>query len=289
MPNYPIPEAHIADALPQLLALLRDASALILTHYYSSSPIDAAKKTDSTPLTAADIASHEFIKLRLRELFPNLPVLSEESSAATKQERLWWSDYWLVDPLDGTREFLDRTDEFTINIALIRDHQPILGLIAQPVTGTIWFGGKGWGAYRIPQGADLTAAIALKARALNLDATQGITLLASARHRNEHLDRLLSYLEDRGIAVTRHDSGSALKFPRLAEGLCDIYPRYSTCCEWDTGAGQAIVEGAGGAVLGMDAQPLSYNRHTSLMSPHFWALADSKSDFWRSCRLQLER
>jgi 3'(2'), 5'-bisphosphate nucleotidase len=279
MPNYPIPEAHIADALPQLLALLRDASALILTHYYSSSPIDAAKKTDSTPLTAADIASHEFIKLRLRELFPNLPVLSEESSAATKQERLWWSDYLLVDP----------TDEFTINIALIRDHQPILGLIAQPVTGTIWFGGKGWGAYRIPQGADLTAAIALKARALNLDATQGITLLASARHRNEHLDRLLSYLEDRGIAVTRHDSGSALKFPRLAEGLGDIYPRYSTCCEWDTGAGQAIVEGAGGAVLGMDAQPLSYNRHTSLMSPHFWALADSKSDFWRSCRLQLER
>ena len=122
-----------------------------------------------------------------------------------------------------------------------------------------------------------------------LDATQGITVLASARHRNEHLDRLLSYLEDRGIAVTRHDSGSALKFPRLAEGLGDIYPRYSPCCEWDTGAGQAIVEGAGGAVLGMDAQPLSYNRHTSLMSPHFWALADSKSDFWRSCRLQLER
>ena len=272
--------------LTQLLELLSEASQAILTHYRSDAAAEYQDKHDSTPLTQADLNAHSIICQGLRVIFPDVPILSEESDSEVKKARRAWSEYWLVDPLDGTREFLNRTGEFTINVALIRDHSPIIGFIAAPCLNAVWFGGAQCEAYKLTLDGKFDTPQRIRCR--SLASVKGVTVLSAVRHRNKKLQATLDYLSALTPSVERRDSGSALKFCQLAEGKGDIYPRFSPCCEWDTGAGQALVEGAGGAVLSLSGGSLRYNDHASLMSPHFIAVADPAAALWAPLRQQLQ-
>jgi 3'(2'), 5'-bisphosphate nucleotidase len=186
----------------------------------------------------------------------------------------------LVDPLDGTKEFLARTGEFTVNIALVERHRPVLGVLYQPLEETAYVGIPGVCAQRYARDASGWSASALVTR--SLDEARPLSVLASRRHRGERLVACLGWIDRHWGSVVRDNSGSALKFCRLAEGRGDFYPRFSPCCEWDTAAGQALLEAAGGQVLGMDGRPLEYNRGESLYSPYFYALADPAHALWQN-------
>jgi 3'(2'), 5'-bisphosphate nucleotidase len=271
-----------------LLELCREAGDLICQHYGAPGAGEYRAKGDDSPLTQADIASHRLLQSGLAAMQPSLPILSEESSAQERVGRRSWSRYWLVDPLDGTKEFLSRTGEFTINIALIEQHSPVLGVLYLPLEKTAYVGIPGESAvlYRCIadqrwQGEPLAAR--------KLEARRPLVVLASRRHRGARLQLCLSWLQENWGEFARENSGSALKFCQLASGQGDFYPRYARCCEWDTAAGQAVVEAAGGRVLGLDGQPLRYNLGESLYSKPFFAVADPEHPLWRAWFVHLER
>jgi 3'(2'), 5'-bisphosphate nucleotidase len=209
-----------------------------------------------------------------------MPVLSEESGEADIAARRQWPRYWLVDPLDGTKEFLARTGEFTVNIALIDCHCPVLGVVYLPLEREAYVGIPGDLAARYdPAAADARPAGRLASRALQEG--RSLEVLASRRHRGARLQACLEWLDTHWPSVIRSNMGSALKFCRMADGEGDFYPRFSRCCEWDTAAGQAVLEAAGGRVIGLDGKPLRYNCGDSLYSPAFYALADPEHPLWQ--------
>jgi len=263
-----------------LLNLCCEAGALICRHYHAPGAVDFESKKDDSPLTLADTESHALLQAGLLALEPTTPLLSEESPPAALTGRHKWQRYWLVDPLDGTKEFLAATGEFTINIALIENHRPVLGVLYLPLERAACVGIPGVAAHRYQQSGEgewTRAALAVRA----LEPGRDLAVLASRRHRNSTLDDCLAWLREHWGPVVRLDSGSALKFCQLARGEGDFYPRFSPCCEWDTAAGQAVLEAAGGALLGMDGRPLRYNCSESLLSPHFFAIADAGHPLWR--------
>jgi 3'(2'), 5'-bisphosphate nucleotidase len=263
-----------------LLELCREAGVVICRHYHAPGAVDVQSKADDSPLTLADTESHALLQAGLQALAPSIPLLSEESPAADLAGRRSWQRYWLVDPLDGTREFLEATGEFTINIALIEHHRPVLGVLYLPLERVAYVGIPGVAAHRyecLAEGGWARAALAVRPLAPGRE----LAVLASRRHRNGRLETCLAWLREHWGPVVRHDSGSAIKFCQLARGAGDFYPRFSPCCEWDTAAGQAVLEAAGGALLGMDGEPLRYNCRESLLSPHFFAIADAGHSLWR--------
>ncbi len=269
-----------------LIAICETAGVAISRHYRAPGEIEVESKADNSPLTRADIESHHLVLRGLRALAGGLPVLSEESSAEHKALRHHWSRYWLVDPLDGTKEFVAGTGEFTINIALIVDHRPILGLLYLPLKEQAYLGIPGTWArryWRDDGGRWQHQQIVTR----KLDPQKPVAVLVSRRHRGPMLSQCLSWLQQHHGPVVRSNSGSALKFCDLAAGRGDFYPRFSPCCEWDVAAGQALLEAAGGAVWGLDGKPLQYNRHESLLSPDFLAIADPEQAMWR--RYLIER
>ena len=249
-----------------VIALAHRAAARILAVYDSAAFEDEAairQKDDRSPLTAADLASHRCIVDGLAELTPGLPVLSEESAAIEIAARRGWQRFWLVDPLDGTREFIKRNGEFTVNIALVEAGVAVFGVIQQPVTGALWHGAPGGGAFRRTEGGDL----ALRTR---VPAARPLRVAASRSHRDARTQALLD-------ALPAHETlacGSSLKFCRIAEGEIDLYPRFGPTSEWDTAAGQAILEAAGGAVLDPRGRPFRYNQREGLLNGDFVALGD---------------
>ncbi|WP_449446376.1 3'(2'),5'-bisphosphate nucleotidase CysQ [Thermomonas brevis] len=255
------------DALRDaVIDLARRAAAEILTIYDSASfEADAAlqHKDDHSPLTAADLASHRCIVAGLRALTPEIPVLSEESKDADISARRGWNTLWLVDPLDGTREFVKRNGEFTVNIALIEAGVATFGVIQQPVTGALWHGAPGRGAFRRDGAAD----VAIHAR---ISAASPLRIAASRSHRDARTQALLDALPGSDVL----GCGSSLKFCRIAEGAMDLYPRFGPTSEWDTAAGQAILEAAGGAVLDPQGRPFRYNQRDTLLNGDFVALGD---------------
>lgn len=262
-----------------LLDLCYSASDAILRCYHDQASAGLLRnKADRTPLTQADLASHRMLSRGLNELAPELPLLSEESAPQEIADRRSWDAFWMVDPLDGTREFLERTGEFTINIALIEGQRPVLGLVYEPMAQAANLGIVGEGAWRMQRSDEGWQSAPLKTRAL---APETLVVLASRRHSNPRLDSCLAYLGGTHN-LERRNSGSALKFCDLAAGRGDCYPRFSPCSEWDVAAGDALVTAAGGAVLGMNGQPLSYNARESLLSPHFVAVGDSDAALWKS-------
>jgi 3'(2'), 5'-bisphosphate nucleotidase len=266
-----IQQFTLDEILDPLYELVQRTGAEILRYYHSGEEVESESKADNTPVTEADIAAHHMLVDGLARF--GLPVLSEESATEVVQ-RHDWSSFWMVDPLDGTREFLGRTGEFTINIALIEGHEVSFGLIGVPVGGAVYAGGRDLGAWkRVAE-----AWVPIRCRAL--PRAESLVVVASRRHRGEKLDASLARLEEHFPGLRRDHAGSALKFCQLAEGRADFYPRYSPCSEWDTAAGQAIVEGAGGAVLGLDGKPLTYNARDTLLSPHFHAVADPSQSLW---------
>ena len=271
---------ELQNQVEPLLKLCRDAAELICGHYNSPGAASFEAKSDDSPLTRADIESHALLQAGLSDLEPSLPVLSEESIAAHLAQRHQWPSYWLVDPLDGTKEFLARTGEFTINIALIEDHQPRLGILYLPLENRGYVGIPGWGAHCYSDtGEGEWSRSPLATRPLREGSP--LAVLASRRHGGARLQECLDWLSREWGPLERHNSGSALKFCQLADGRGDFYPRFSPCCEWDTAAGQAVLEGAGGALLGLDGRPLRYNTGESLFSPNFYAIGDAHHPLWR--------
>jgi len=256
------------DLLLSLLALAQETSEQLLQHYNSAATMAVDRKVDKSPVTAADRDAHDLILGGLRAITPEIPVLSEESSAGDIADRRAWPVCWIVDPLDGTKEFLGGTDEFTINIALVDGHRPILGLIAVPVENCVWLGLPGVGAWRCPgflweQREPLTP---MEDRDVDI-----VRLVASARHHPERVAKLLESLRPVAPGIERINAGSAVKFCALVDGRAEIYPRTSPCCEWDVAAGDALIHAVGGYLVGRDGEPLKYNDRAELLVNYFVA------------------
>jgi 3'(2'), 5'-bisphosphate nucleotidase len=221
-------------------------------------------KADESPLTAADLRSHRVIENALRTVAPQIPVLSEEASSIPYAVRAAWSRYWLVDPLDGTKEFLSGNGEFTVNIALIEGHVPTLGVVHVPVSGTTYWGIRGVGAWRSNE-AGAQAPIHVQK-----EAAGPLRVVGSKSHRGDSLDAFLARVGPHELVPV----GSSLKFCMVAEGAADIYPRLGPTSEWDTAAAQAVVVGAGGSVVKLDGAPLDYNTKADILNPHFVVYGD---------------
>ncbi len=257
----------LTDLTPEISQIAKEAAARILEIYESDFAIK--QKDDKSPLTAADMASHQTICTRLAELTPDIPVLSEESAELPFATRQQWQKYWLVDPLDGTREFIKRNGEFTVNIALIEDHRPVLGVVHVPVTGITYFACNNNGAYK-----QLNTEVPVKIQTRTTDPGH-ITVAGSRSHGNERQQIFFERLGDIEIFAI----GSSLKFCLVAEGIVDIYPRFGLTSEWDTAAAQCIVEEAGGIVTDENLNALRYNTKESLLNPNFLVIGDKKFDW----------
>lgn len=246
-----------------LIALVKTTGLAILDVYQNSTQFDVKTKADSSPLTQADLIAHNEIVEGLKQLTPDVPILSEEQDPPISfAERKTWQHYWLVDPLDGTKEFINHSGDFAINIALIENHEPIFGLIYSPVLDEVYFAGKGFGAYK--QSTAGEEPVKIKTRKW-----KDKTIVAVGHHyKVEKLQAILEKFGEYEILTM----GSALKFCLLADGRADFYPRLGQTYEWDTAAGQIIVEEAGGAVIDLDFKPLRYNTKDSLINPPFMAL-----------------
>ncbi len=252
--------------IAQVLEACAAASAAILDEYRKD--FSVAQKADRSPLTAADLASHRILVERLEQLTPEVPILSEESAEIEWTTRRDWRRLWIVDPLDGTREFIQRNGEFTINVALVEDHRAVLGVIAVPVFDQAYSGIPGQGAIRwhgLHQAAPKPEPI--HSRKPTPDTP---VVLGSRSHGNE---RSQAYFHKLG-PHHRISRGSALKFCAIAAGEADFYPRLGPTSEWDTAAGQAIVEAAGGRVCLADGREMRYNARPSILNGDFLVAAD---------------
>ena len=256
------------DLQEAVIVIAREAAAAILQVYENAFEVES--KSDSSPLTAADLAAHHIIVDGLGRLTPDWPVLSEEAADIPWETRRHWGRYWLVDPLDGTREFVKRNGEFTVNIALIDQNVAIFGVVLAPVGGALWHGVLGQHAYRRDGQTD----VQLRTRA---PATAPLRVAASRSHRDARTEALLARIGDAETVGL----GSSLKFCRIADGTLDVYPRFGPTSEWDTAAAQCVLEAAGGAVLAPDGRAFRYNRRDTLLNGDFIALGDPQLP-WKS-------
>lgn len=250
-----------------VVKLAREAGDAILEIYDTEFAVQ--EKDDTSPLTLADMASNRHIEAGLRELTPHIPLISEESGLPDFAVRGAWDCYWLIDPLDGTREFVSRNGEFTVNIALILNHRPVLGVVHVPVKQKTYVGCEGVGAVLRDAGAE--------PRRIHVaeQSQRPVRVVGSRSHRGHSLDTYLEKLGD----YEMHPMGSSLKFCLVAEGAADVYPRLGPTSEWDTAAAQAVVEQAGGEVLEIDGKPLSYNRKADILNPHFIVVGPRDHDW----------
>jgi 3'(2'), 5'-bisphosphate nucleotidase len=253
--------------LPAVIDIARAAGNEIMKVYESDFAVTV--KDDHSPLTAADIASQRVIVAGLKTLAPEIPVLGEESPAAEIAARREWRTLWLVDPLDGTREFVKRNGEFTVNIALVHEYRAVLGVLHVPVQQRCYAAVQGAGASMFDERGQRSALH------VSVPCATPPRVLASRSHRGQRIDALLQRLGSHEVVSV----GSALKFARLAAGGADFYPRLSPTSEWDTAAGQVIVEAAGGRVVNPDGSPMRYNQRDTLINGDFAAYADVGRDW----------
>jgi len=251
------PAVH--EWLPELTVLAQQAGAAIMQHYQDADGARLQDKGDGSPLTAADLASHEIICAGLQRIAPDSTIVSEENKDNPPVAE--GAQFWLVDPLDGTKEFINRNGEFTVNIALMRDGVPVLAAVYAPVLGIAYLGQPGVGAWRIRDGESpqpITVA----------PEHQGeLRVVASRSHSDEKTTALLQKLPPNRVV----SSGSSLKFCMVAEGSADFYPRLGSTMEWDTAAAQCVLEAAGGRVVQCDGTPLRYNK-PQWRNPYFYAI-----------------
>lgn len=248
--------------IAKLIEIATGAGSQILS-VYESDDFDVEAKGDGSPLTRADRLAHEFIVAGLTELTPEIPILSEESNQECMEQRKAWTTFWLVDPLDGTKEFIKRNGEFTVNIALIHEGTPVFGVVYAPVLETCYYGGSEYGAWQASQANPDPVAISV-----NEYAGGKATVVASRSHRGEAVDAFIAGLTERAGAPEVRSMGSSLKICLVAAGQADIYPRLGPTCEWDTAAAHAVVLGAGGTVTNTVGEPLRYNKE-SILNPWF--------------------
>ena len=256
---------------PQLLndvmALAQQAGQAIMEVY--GKEIDVTRKDDYSPLTQADLAAHNIIEAGLARLGTGWPVLSEESTAVDFSQRRYWNPYWLVDPLDGTREFIKRNGEFTVNIALIEHHRPVMGVVYAPALDLWYFATSGYGAYR-RQGSEASLPIHVRA----FDRSR-IVVAGSRSHGGSNMTRFLRQVGPHTLISL----GSSLKICLVAEGRADVYPRLGPTSEWDTAAAQCVLEEAGGRLVDINGDTFRYNLQPSLLNPCFFASGAANHDW----------
>lgn len=264
-PNNPMQSA-MPSGLPSLAALLPDVVALAeaagadIMAIYNAGPTAVMHKADDSPLTAADLAAHVRIVAGLQQLTPDIPVVSEEGCVPDEGARAALV-FWLVDPLDGTKEFVARNGEFTVNIALIERGRPVLGVVTVPAQNVSYWGSVGVGAYRRHAGEAVAQRLHV---AVPREAGSPLRVMASKHHFHEDTRTLIARMGAHELV----QAGSSLKFCRIAEGSADVYPRLGPTCEWDTAAAQAVVEAAGGHVCTLQGEPLRYGK-AEVLNPDF--------------------
>jgi 3'(2'), 5'-bisphosphate nucleotidase len=266
---------NLENFFAPLKHIVKEAGDAILSVYHSDEPIAVENKSDDSPVTKADHAAHIIIESGLQELQTRYPILSEEGGMASFSERSGWDKYWLVDPLDGTKEFINKNGEFTVNIALIEGSEAILGIVYVPVTGVLYYGGKDLGAWKELNG---------QAEKINVSPVcfgQPLTVVGSRRHGAEALETMLKTIESQFESIDLVSMGSSLKICAIAEGTANWYPRLALTSEWDTAAAHAILNAAGGSILNIDLNTLTYNQEESILNPYFHAIGDSSFD-WKA-------
>ena len=246
------------DLFTHLMPIARQAGDAIMA-IYNSRQSGVREKADQSPVTEADLAAHVVLAKALGSLLPIYPVVSEEDENSLVY-RHNVGIFWLIDPLDGTKEFIARNGEFTVNIALIEHGRSVLGVVYAPAIDCMYWGGAGLGAFRMTA----TETQSIKVSAAEPD--DGFRVVASKSHLNAETQTFI----DRLGSVSLVQAGSSLKFCRVAEGMADLYPRLAPTCEWDTAAAQAVLEGAGGVVVDPDGNPLRYGK-PEVLNPSFIA------------------
>lgn len=272
--------------LEVMIAAARVAGDAIMA-VYRRGEVEVSLKDDRSPVTEADLAAHRAITQALDGVLPGVPVLSEEGRIPALARRRDWSRFWLVDPLDGTREFIHRTGEFAVSIALIEDNYPLLGVLANPVSGRLYAGARlggdpaqGLAFCREPGGEQRSLCTRKLPQGAGLD--YPFQVVMSKRFSEPGASGPLALLRKALPRAQASHAGSALKFCRVAEGVADIYPALLPTSEWDSAAGQALVEAAGGLVVDLDGNRLSCNRNEDLLNPPFLVVGDRAFD-WQRC------
>lgn len=245
-----------------VIEIAKSAGQAIMQVY--DGEIAVQRKDDNSPLTEADLAAHRTIEDGLKKLTPETPILSEESTSISYDVRKTWLRYWLVDPLDGTREFIKRNGEFTVNIALIENGKSVLGVVYAPAKGLLYYADQN-GAYK--QDAESPARM-IKARALDF---KSVTIAGSRSHSDHRMTSFIENLQKSQIHPELISLGSSLKICLVAEGVADVYPRLGPTSEWDTAAAQCVLEAAGGRIVINDNEALRYNTKDSILNPEFFA------------------
>jgi 3''(2''),5''-bisphosphate nucleotidase (EC 3.1.3.7) len=248
---------HYSSILPDVIKIADEASEKVLHIYQSDFKVNY--KEDHSPITAADIASHDIIVKGLRQISRDIPVLSEEGAEIPWEERKKWRRFWLIDPIDGTKDFTQRTGEFTVNIAMIEDGEPVMGVVTAPALKEAFWGIKGEGAHM----RDRTGRVH---RIRVAEPKDTLRVVASKNHLNEETR---AFIDTLGAHETVQ-AGSSLKFCRIAEGHADIYPRMGPTSEWDTAAAHAVLVAAGGKVQTPEGHPLVYGKE-NILNPNFIA------------------
>lgn len=260
----------------EVVNLVQLAGQTCLT-YWGNKQISITKKADNSPVTEADIAINELLVNGLSKLTPKIAILSEESSNIALPTRLKWQKWWLVDPLDGTKEFIDNRKDFTVNVALIEQGEVIFGVVGIPVTANCFFGGKSLGAWQQNKEG---ACNPIHCRSIN---NHHLAIVASHRHTSPEQQQFINNLQQTR-SVSQKNIGSSLKFCLIAKGEADCYPRFAPTSQWDTAAAQGVLEGAGGIVLTDKGETLDYKAKDSYLNPYFIAIGDSH---YRSTILEL--
>ena len=257
-----MPEHDLKELLDPVIQIAYQAGKVIMEVYDAGFSVE--EKSDQTPVTEADMAANKVIESSLKELTPHLPVLTEEAKPTPYSERKKWSRYWLIDPLDGTREFIKRNGEFTVNIALIDGDESVMGLVYAPVIGVLYYAAKGQGAFK-KTSTNEPELIHVKEKC------SGKTTVACGRsHPSKEMENFIKNLGEHEIIRV----GSAIKSCLVAEGKADLYARLGPTSEWDTAAAQCVVEEAGGAITNTAMQRLQYNSKDDLLNPHFFVAGD---------------
>lgn len=269
-PNY-LAESMPTEALLEAVVRLCHQAGQQIMDVFQHSRLQVDYKADDSPVTAADLAAHDVLVPGLKASL-NVPLISEESEAPDFEERRQWELFWLIDPLDGTKEFISGSGEFTVNVALIRQGRPVAGVVHAPALGSTYTGLVGRGAFR-HEGEERRP---IRTRDVASRQRSGLPLevVASRRHSTRATEKIIDQLHNHFVLLNKKSVGSSLKFCLIAEGQADYYPRLGPTCEWDTAAAQAVIEAAGGVVFDEDFKPLLYNQKHSLVNPGFHVVGD---------------
>lgn len=279
-----MPPSELQALMHEVRAIAAAAGEAIMAIFHDESRWAVQHKEDESPLTAADLAAHRLISARLAALTPDIPVISEEAEIIPREQRAQWSRVWLVDPLDGTKEFIARSNDFTVNIALVQDGEAVLGVVLAPVTGIAYVAARGAGAWRL----EGEARTRLQVAPLPAPGTTPLRVVGSRRHRAALDDAFCAALAERFGAIDFRAVGSAFKLCVVAEGGADIYPRFGPTMEWDTAAGQVVVEEAGGLLVDPRGRPFRYNQRETLLNGHF-IVASANAPLWQTLCVGLPR